>query len=120
MKGIDWGRLYNEHKADELDPVSVEECIKTLMIYDEVTSKKGIYEHLLTGKEKFLNLRQFSDSQKRQAYEKQNGICANCVKHFEIQKMEGDHHKQWSLGGKTDTDSCVMLCRDCNREKSNK
>ncbi len=42
MKGIDWGRLYNEHKADVLDPVSLEERIKELMIDDEVTSKKGI------------------------------------------------------------------------------
>ncbi|MDE5557107.1 MAG: HNH endonuclease [Ruminococcus sp.] len=119
MKGIDWGRLC-EHKADVLDPVFLEERIKELMIDDEVTSKKGIYEYLLTGKEKFLSLRQFSDSQKRQAYERQGGICANCGKHFEIEQMEGDHHKPWSLGGKTDNDNCVMLCRDCNREKSNK
>ena len=57
---------------------------------------------MLTGKEKFLSLRQFSDSQKRQTYEKQGGICTNCGKHFEIEQMEGDHHKPWSLGGKTD------------------
>lgn len=120
MKGIDWGRLYAEHKADILDPVSLEERIRELMIDDEVTAKKGIYEYLLTGKEKFLNLRQFSDSQKRQAYERQGGICANCGRHFEIEQMEGDHHKPWSMGGKTDNDNCVMLCRDCNREKSNK
>lgn len=98
----------------------LEERINKLMIDDEVTSKKGIYEYLLTCKEKFLSLRQFSDSKKRQAYEKQDGICANCGKHFEIEKMEGDYHKPWSLGGKTDTDNCVMLCSDCNREKSNK
>ena len=120
MKGIDWGRLYIEHHEDNLNPVALEERIKELMIDDEVTSKKGIYEYVLTEKEKFLNLRQFSDSQKRQAYERQGGICACCGQHFEIKQMEGDHHKPWSLGGKTDNENCVMLCRDCNREKSNK
>jgi hypothetical protein len=33
-----------------------------------------IYEYLLSGKEKFLNIRAFTDSQKREAYERQNGI----------------------------------------------
>ena len=120
MKGLDWGRLYFEHKDDALDPSVLEQKITRLMQDDEVTSKKGVYEYLLTGKEKFLSLRAFSDSQKRQAYERQGGICPNCGRHFEIEQMEGDHHKPWSQGGKTDDDNCVMLCRDCNREKSNK
>lgn len=120
MKGLDWGRLHFEHKNDNLNPVALEQKISELMQDDEVTSKKGIYEYILSGKEKFLNLRAFSDSQKRAAYERQGGICPNCCKHFEIEQMEGDHHKPWSQGGKTDDDNCVMLCRDCNREKSNK
>lgn len=120
MKGLDWGRLYFEHKDDNLNPYDLEKRITELMQDNEVDPKKGIYEYLLTGKEKFLSLRAFSDSQKRQAYERQNGVCPNCGKHFEIEQMEGDHHKPWSLGGKTTDDNCVMLCRDCNREKSNK
>ena len=120
MKGLDWGRLYHEHKGDALNPTALEQRISELMQDDEVSSKKGVYEYLLTGKEKFLNLRAFSDSQKRAAYEKQGGICPNCNKHFEIEQMEGDHHKPWSQGGKTDDENCVMLCTDCNREKSNK
>lgn len=120
MKGLDWGRLHFEHKDKALDPSALEQRVSELMQDDEVTSKKGIYEYVLTGKEKYLSLRAFSDTQKRQAYERQNGICPNCGKHYEIEQMEGDHHKPWSLGGKTDDDNCVMLCRDCNREKSNK
>ena len=120
MKGLDWGRLYFEHKDDALDPAALEQRVSELMQDDEVTSKKGIYEYVLTGKEKFLSLRAFSDSQKRQAYERQDGICPNCGEHYEIEQMEGDHHKPWSLGGKTDDDNCVMLCRNCNREKSDK
>ena len=87
---------------------------------DEVTPKKGIYEYLLTGKEKFLSIRTFTDSQKRAAYEHQGGICPNCGKHFEIEQMEGDHPIPWHLGGKTDADNCVMLCQTCNREKGGK
>lgn len=120
MKGIDWGKLYFEHKDDTLDPATLEQRVSKLMQDDEVTAKRGIYTYVLTGKEKYLNLRAFSDSQKREAYERQNGICLNCGKHFEIDKMEGDHHIPWHSGGKTDSSNCVMLCVNCNREKSGK
>lgn len=120
MKGIDWGRLYHEHKGDALDPAELEKQIKDLMMDDEVTAKKGIYEYLLTGDEKHLSIRQFSDSQKREAYERQNGICPNCKQHFEIDQMEGDHIDPWHSGGKTDAANCQMLCKHCNRLKSGK
>ena len=32
--------------------------------------------------------------------------------------MEGDHRIPWVDGGKTTTDNCQMLCKKCNREKS--
>ena len=120
MKGIDWGRLYHEHKGDALDPAALEAKIKDLMMDDEVTAKKGIYEYLLTGDEKHLSIRQFSDSQKREAYERQEGICPMCKKHFEIDQMEGDHIDPWHSGGKTDAANCQMLCKHCNRLKSGK
>lgn len=120
MKGIDWGRLYHEHKGDSLDPAALEARIKDLMMDDEVTAKKGIYEYLLTGDEKHLSIRQFSDSQKREAYERQQGICPICKQHFEIEQMEGDHIDPWHSGGKTDAANCQMLCKHCNRLKSGK
>lgn len=120
MKGLDWGRLYFEHKSDSLDPASLEQRISELMQDDEVTSKKGIYEYLLSGDEKHLNIRTFSDNQKREAYERQNGICPMCGKHFEIDEMEGDHIDPWHDGGKTDAANCQMLCKPCNRRKSGK
>lgn len=120
MKGIDWGRLYHKHKGDALDPAALEAKIKDLMIDDEVTAKKGIYEYLLTWDEKHLSNRQFSDSQKREAYERQEGICPMCKKHFEIDQMEGDHIDPWHSGGKTDAANCQMLCKHCNRLKSGK
>lgn len=76
--------------------------------------------YLLTGDEKYLSIRQFSDSQKREAYERQNGICPNCKQHFEIEQMEGDHIDPWHSGGKTDAANCQMLCKHCNRLKSGK
>lgn len=120
MKGIEWGSLYNVYKDSELDPDALEGEIKRLMMDDDVTNKKGIYAYVLTHNEKFLNIRAFTDSQKREAYERQNGICPNCGQHFDIDQMEGDHIKPWHLGGKTSSDNCQMLCRDCNRTKSGK
>ncbi|WP_270834519.1 HNH endonuclease family protein [Aeromonas sp. QDB07] len=120
MKGIAWGALYNTHKDDYLDPKSLEAEIVQLMTDDEVTKKKGIYEYLLTRNEKHLSIRAFTDSQKRTLYERQKGICPGCSDHFELSKMEADHITPWSQGGKTDLNNGQMLCRDCNRRKSDK
>ena len=118
MKGIDWGFLYNEYKDTAFDSVKLEEQIKELMLDEDVSNKKGIYLYLLTGKEKYLNIREFTPNQKREAYERQEGICPNCKVHFEIQEMEGDHITPWHSGGKTNAENCQMLCRECNRRKS--
>lgn len=120
MKGIEWGLLYNIYKDAELDPSVLETKIKTLMMDDDVTNKKGIYTYVLTSDEKYLNIRQFTDNQKREAYERQNGICAKCGKHFYINEMEGDHITPWHAGGKTNAENCQMLCIECNRRKSGK
>lgn len=98
----------------------LEERIKLLMQDDDVNNKKGIYEYLLSGNEKHLNIRRFSSNMKREAYERQLGVCAICHKHFEFEEMEGDHITPWSLGGKTNSENCQMLCVGCNRSKSNK
>lgn len=94
--------------------------ISELMQDDDVTAKKGIYEYLLSGDEKHLNIRAFTDNQKREAYERQKGICPNCKKHYEIDEMEGDHIDPWHDGGKTTAENCQMLCKSCNRRKSGK
>jgi len=120
MKGIQWGLLYNEFKDQKYDHKKLEEQISKLMQDEDVTSKKGIYEYILTGKEKHLNIRAFTDNQKREAYERQKGICIVCKEHFELNEMEADHITPWHLGGKTSSDNCQMLCRDDNRTKSGK
>ncbi|HIU97635.1 MAG TPA: HNH endonuclease, partial [Candidatus Ornithoclostridium faecigallinarum] len=86
--------------------------------------KKGIYSYVLTRKEKYLNIRAFTESQKRAAYERQNGVCPYCKKEnrsktkYDLSEMEADHITPWSQGGKTSADNCQMLCREHNRLKS--
>lgn len=127
MKGIEWGILYNEFKDDKsLDPKTLEAKISELMMDEDVTSKKGVYEYLLTGKEKHLNIRTFTDKMKREAYERQSGICPVCEKNksektcYELNEMEADHITPWHEGGKTDATNCQMLCKLHNRMKSGK
>jgi 5-methylcytosine-specific restriction endonuclease McrA len=87
------------------------------MMDDDITNKKGIYEYLLSGNEKHLNVRAFTDSQKREAYERQKGNCVVCKEHFDISEMEADHITPWVDGGKTNADNCNMLCKHDNRRK---
>ena len=120
MKGIDWGTFYNQHKEDKLDPTQIEQETSRLMQDDDVTNKKGIYPYILTRKEKYLNIRAFTEKQKRQVYERQNGICPMCNNKFDIKEMEADHIKPWHEGGQTLLENCQMLCKEDNRAKSGK
>ena len=120
MKGVEWGYLYNQYKHDKLDTNALEKEITKLMQDDDVTAKKGIYEYLLSKNEKHLNIRAFTQSMKRETYEKQVGICPICKQRFEIEQMEADHITPWCEGGKTSAENCQMLCKECNRRKSNK
>ena len=119
-KGVPFGLLYNEYGGKEYDPDKIEEEISKLMQDEDVTKKTGIYEYIFTRDEKSLNIRLFSDNQKREAYEIQQGICVHCEEHFEIEDMEADHITPWSKGGKTTVENCQMLCLHCNRIKSSK
>jgi hypothetical protein len=95
-----------------------EKEVARLMEDDEVGKKSGIYAYLLTKDERYLNLRAFSDKEKREAYERQKGKCIKCGKKFDISEMEADHVKPWHEGGKTNAANCQMLCKDDNRRKS--
>lgn len=118
MKGVPWGTLYNKYSDIVVDTDVIESEISRLIQDDDVTSKKGIYTYLLDKDEKHLSIRKFSDSMKHAAYERQSGVCPRCGKHFEIEEMEADHIKPWSLGGSTVLENCQCLCKSCNRTKS--
>lgn len=125
MKGIDWGTLYDEYKDNIYDTAVLETKVATLMQDEDVTNKKGIYFYVLNQNEKYLNIRAFTESQKRLVYERQCGICPHCAEehrkktHYELFEMEADHIAPWCEGGKTSVDNCQMLCKEHNRKKSN-
>ncbi|MBQ9774064.1 MAG: DUF262 domain-containing protein [Clostridia bacterium] len=126
MKGLDWGRLYNTYGEKSCDPQELEEKITLLMQDDDVTRRAGVYEYLLSGNEKHLSIRAFTENEKRKVYEKQKGVCPHCKaqkrekQQFDLSEMEADHMIPWCEGGKTQIDNCQLLCREHNRAKSNK
>ncbi len=126
MKGLAWGNLYNMYGDKVYNPKELEQQIVALMQDDDVTKRSGIYEYLLSGNEKHLNIRAFTENEKRQVYEQQKGICPHCKSenrekiHYEIEEMEADHITPWCDGGKTNVANCQLLCKEHNRRKSNK
>lgn len=120
MKGVEWGFLYNDFKDEVYDTKQLETEISELMQDEDVSRKQGIYSYVLTRKERFLSIRSFTDKQKREAYERQQGICPKCDNHFQFNEMEADHITPWHEGGKTVADNCQMLCKHDNRIKSGK
>lgn len=126
MKGLNWGAMYNEYKDEVLNPNELEEKIIELLKDDDVTKRSGVYEYLLSGNEKYLNIRAFTENEKRRVYERQKGVCPYCEKEkrdkitYDITEMEADHITPWCEGGKTNIENCQMLCKEHNRRKSNK
>lgn len=120
MKGVQWGLLYNKHgERTDLDGEKLDKEVTHLLGDDEVTKKSGVFEYLLTGNERLLSIRQFTDKEKAVKYTEQDRKCAICGKEFPIEKMQGDHIIPWSEGGKTTLDNLQMLCTTCNIKKSN-
>ncbi len=120
MKGVEWGYLYNQYKDKQFDTDKIESDIQKLILDDDVTKESGIYTYILTGDEKYLSIRTFTDSMKQKVYEKQKGNCIKCKEHFELSEMEADHITPWHEGGKTIEDNCQLLCKNDNRRKSGK
>ena len=88
------------------------------MVDEDVTNKKGIYAFVLNRMERHLNIRAFTPNQRREAFERQNGLCPVCGKQFDISEMEADHVTPWHEGGRTAASNCKMLCKEDNRRKS--
>lgn len=117
MKGLDWACFYDEYHEKALDIKTIEIQISELMGDDEIQKPQGIIPYVLTGSERYLDLRVFSDKIKLAVWEKQNHKCAICGKELDYEFMEGDHIIPWCDGGRTTIENCQMLCRNCNRTK---
>lgn len=124
MTSVNWGELYNQYKDKKLNAIKLEEEIAKLMQDEDVTKKSGIYPYILTRKERHLSIRDFTPQMKREAYERQKGVCPWCKKEkkekqkWDIEEMEADHITPWHEGGKTIASNCQMLCKEHNRTKS--
>ena len=121
MKGLDLGGLHREH-GDRIDLGGLDGRVSGLLADEEVTRKRGIWEHLLTGENKHLYKRSFSDAQKRTMYERQEGVCPLCPEdagRHEYKDMEGDHVIPYNQDGPTTLANGRMLCRACNNARPN-
>jgi hypothetical protein len=78
MNNVPWGLLYNRFKDENCDSGSLEKEISKLMQDEDVTRKSGIYEYVLTRSERALSIRSFTEKMKREAYERQEGVCPKC------------------------------------------
>jgi hypothetical protein len=138
MRGLEWGRLYEEYHNTSYNPTAVATDLAALLGDPAVTRRKGAYEYLLSGKTKpqLLEVRIFDDNTKKVAYAQQTQVanaagvsnCSVCAsvananqsRIYKLSEMEADHVTAWSNGGGTTQGNCEMLCVPHNRAKGNK
>lgn len=138
MKGLEWGRLYEEYHGKSYDPKKISDEMKRLAADDYVKNHKGIFEFLLGGSvdTKLLEVRVFETPVKRAAYAKQKeaaegkgesncplcavGHGANKKRIYKFEEMDADHVAAWSKGGESSAKNCQMLCITHNRAKGNR
>ena len=120
MKGLSWGCMYNDYHQNKYNSADLQKRIEELMADDDVTKKSGIFEYLLSGNERHLSIRAFLQGTIRSVYEQQGHKCRKCGKECTLEEMEADHITPWSQGGRTVLENCQMLCKNCNRAKSDR
>jgi 5-methylcytosine-specific restriction endonuclease McrA len=138
MKGLEWGRLYEEHHGTSYDPRKMSREVNKLAADDFVKRRKGIFEFLLGGSHdtKLLEVRVFDTYVKRAAYARQTqkaeakgesncplcavGHDANKSRIYRYEEMDADHVTAWSKGGESSAKNCQMLCATHNRAKGNR
>jgi hypothetical protein len=138
MRGLEWGRLYEQYRKQPYDPKKVFEQVKTLYADPYVKNRKGVFEFVLGGATdtKLLDVRVFDDATKKSVYalqtkDSQVKSISNCplcalghdaskTKIWALAEMDADHVAAWSKGGATDAKNCQMLCKTHNRAKGNR
>lgn len=138
MRGLEWGRLYEQYHKKSYSPKKVSEKVKELYADPYVKNRRGVFEYILGGSSdtKLLDVRVFDEATKKSVYARQTqaaekkGIsnCPHCVighdanknKIWKLAEMDADHVAAWSKGGSSDAKNCEMLCKTHNRAKGNR
>ena len=138
MRGLEWGRLYEEYHKKAYSPAKVSAEVQKLYADPYVKNRKGVFEYLLGGSidTKLLEVRVFDDATKKAVYatqtakaeKKGESNCPHCAighdanksKIWKLSEMDADHVSAWSKGGKSDIKNCQMLCKTHNRAKGNR
>jgi 5-methylcytosine-specific restriction endonuclease McrA len=136
MRGLEWGRLYEEYHKTAYNPTKVSKEVQKLYADPYIKNRKGIFEYILGGSvdTKLLDVRVFDEATKKNVYSTQtakaNGksncpLCAighdaNKSEIWKLNEMDADHVAAWSKGGGTNIKNCQMLCKTHNRAKGNR
>ncbi len=138
MRGLQWGRLYENYHGRSYDPKKISDEVKKLAADDAVKNRRGIFEYLLGGSidTKLIEVRVFDEKVKKVTYEKQTqfahtagksncplcaiGHDANKTRIYKLSEMDADHVSAWSKGGDSSAKNCQMLCVTHNRAKGNR
>ncbi len=138
MRGLEWGRLYEEYHKKSYNPAKVSAKLHELYGDPYIKNRKGIFEYILGGAKdtKLLDIRVFDEAIKRSVYAKQTKVaeakkksnCSLCTvghdanksKIWSFGEMEADHISAWVKGGATSAQNCQMLCKTHNRAKGNR
>ncbi|MDD5721575.1 MAG: DUF262 domain-containing protein [Candidatus Pacebacteria bacterium] len=138
MRGLEWGRLYEEYHKKSYNPAKVSAEVQKLYADPYVKNRKGIFEYILGGSvdTKLLEVRVFDEATKKAVYatqtakaeKKGESNCPHCAighdanknKIWGLGEMDADHVAAWSKGGTTTAKNCQMLCKTHNRAKGNR
>ena len=138
MRGLEWGRLYEEYHKKSYNLAKVSAEVRKLYGDPYIKNRKGIFEYILGGSvdTKLLDVRVFDEATKNSVYASQTkaakardksncplcaiGHDANKGKIWNLSEMDADHVAAWSKGGATSGKNCQMLCKTHNRAKGNR
>ncbi len=138
MRGLEWGRLYEQYHSKSYDPTKVSAEVKRLYSDPYVKSRRGVFEFILGGSQdkRLLDIRVFDEATKKSVYAMQKqeaesksksncllcaiGHDANKSRIYRPDEMDADHVAAWSRGGTSTADNCQMLCKTHNRVKGNR
>ncbi len=138
MRGLEWGRLYEQYHSKSYDPAEVSAEVQRLYADPYVKRRSGVFEYVLGGCQdtKLLEVRVFDEATRKSVYAKQTKAaeakgksnCPDCALGHEANKrrlwkfaeMDADHVFAWSKGGDSSAANCQMLCVTHNRAKGNR